>query len=109
MELTKAQEAYIPMSETAYYILLSLVEAMHGYGIMQLVEQVTDGRLRLGPGTLYGSLSRMEQDGLIQVVSEEDRRKVYVIKEAGVELLRRETERLAELLSNGKKRLEVMS
>lgn len=106
MKLTKAQLAYVPMSETAYYILLSLVQPLHGYGIMQHVEEITGGRIRLGAGTLYGSLSRMESDGLITVVSETDRRKVYRITAAGRELLGRELDRLEELLTNGRRRLE---
>lgn len=106
MTLSKVQAAYLPMSETAYYILLSLVEPMHGYGIMQLVEGITDGRLKLGPGTLYGSLSRMEKDGLIEVTAEEDRRKVYRITDSGLQLLQLEIERLGELFTNGQKRME---
>lgn len=103
---TKLQAAYLPMSETAYYILLSLVQPLHGYGIMQLVESVTQGRIRLGPGTLYGTLSRMEKDGLIESVAEEERRKIYHITPTGMDLLRLEMERLEELLTNGRKRLE---
>lgn len=105
-EVTKLQSAYLPMSETAYYILLSLVEPLHGYGIMQLVENVTKGRIRLGPGTLYGTLSRMEKDGLIESVAEVERRKIYQITAIGLELLRLEMDRLEELLTNGQKRLE---
>lgn len=107
MELTETQKAYMPMSETAYYILLSLNEPRHGYGIMQYVELITNDRLRLGPGTLYGSLSRMEKDGLIEVVAEEDRRKVYVITDDGRQVLRAELERLKELVANGIEVMEV--
>lgn len=107
MELTKEQRAYAPMSETAYYILLSLTEPRHGYGIMQHVEAITDGRLRLGAGTLYGSLSRMEKDRLIAVVAEEQRRKIYQINAAGKKLLQIEIGRLRELLTNGVKALGV--
>lgn len=95
------------MSESAYYILLSLTEPRHGYGIMQHVEGLTGGRLRLGAGTLYGSLSRMEKDGLIEVVAVEDRRKVYTITTAGRKLLRLELTRLEELVANGEKSKEV--
>lgn len=101
MELTKEQRAYVPMSETAYYILFSLTEPRHGYGIMQHVEVITNGRLRLGAGTLYGSLSRMEKDRLIDVVAEEQRRKIYQINAAGKALLQVEINRLQELLTNG--------
>lgn len=109
MKLTDVQEAYIPMSESAYYILLSLNEARHGYGIMQHVQSITNDRLRLGPGTLYGSLSRMEKDHLIEVVAEANRRKVYIITDAGREVLQVELNRLKELVANGTNVLEVPS
>lgn len=107
MKLTAVKQAYLPMSETAYYILLSLTAPRHGYGIMQHVENITGGRLVLGPGTLYGSLSRMEKDGLIRVAAEEERRKVYVITEAGRMVLQAELARLRELVANGVAALEV--
>lgn len=108
MNLTAAQQAYVPMSETAYYTLLSLTTPRHGYGIMQYVESITKGRLRIGPGTLYGSLSRMQQDDLIEAVAEEERRKIYEITSAGISLLRLELSRLHELYTNGTKHVEVL-
>lgn len=107
MELTNAQLAYLPMTETAYYTLLSLTEPRHGYGIMQHVEAITAGRVRIGAGTLYGSLSRMEQSRLIEVQSEVDRRKTYQLTKAGQRLLERELERLQELVANGTRQMEA--
>lgn len=107
MTLSDAQESYAPMSETAYYILLVLTEPRHGYGIMQYVEEITDGRLRIGPGTLYGTLSRMQQDGLIESAGEQERRKLYAVTDAGRRLLGTEIQRLRELLDNGMKHVEV--
>lgn len=109
MGLTPTQLAYLPMTETAYYTLLSLTEPRHGYGIMQHVGTLTAGRLRIGAGTLYGSLSRMERSGLIAVVSEVERRKTYAITPAGEALLGRELQRLEELVHNGRKVTEVKS
>ncbi len=109
MELTAAQLAYLPMTETAYYTLLSLTEPRHGYGVMQHVESITSGRLRIGAGTLYGTLSRMEQSGLITVVSEVERRKTYVVTPHGRSLLAREFARLEELVANGLKVQEANS
>lgn len=100
-ELTREQQAYLPMTEAAFYILLSLTEPRHGYGIMQHVEEMTAGRLRLGPGTLYGSLTRMQADKLIEPTAEIERRKIYSITPSGRELLRRELMRLRELYTNG--------
>ncbi|SDD82884.1 Transcriptional regulator PadR-like family protein [Paenibacillus sp. UNCCL117] len=88
---------YMPISETAYYILLSLTDKRHGYGIIQYVNVLTRGRIRLGAGTVYGSLARMEKDGLIQVVAEEERRKLYRISSAGADLLKLEIARVKEM------------
>jgi DNA-binding PadR family transcriptional regulator len=101
MDIERLRKEYLPMSETAYYTLLSLREVRHGYGIMQDVEAMTDGRIRLGAGTLYGSLSRMEKDQLIESAGEVDRRKLYRLTASGRALLKLEVERLKELYENG--------
>jgi len=100
MSLEKARNRYIPMSETMFYILLSLREARHGYAIMQHVKDLTDGRVVLGAGTVYSSLGKLEGDGLIETVSEEDRRKIYMITSVGSAILREEAARIAELYKN---------
>lgn len=103
MDIDELKFAYIPMSETAYYILLSLLEPRYGYGIMQHVEKITSGRIRLGAGTLYGSLSKMEKGGLIEMVMEEQKRKIYKITDAGCIILKTEIDRIGELYENGRK------
>ena len=100
MSLGKARERYIPMSETMFYILLSLREARHGYAIMQHVKDLTKGRITLGAGTVYSSLGKLEGDGLIKSVREEERRKIYIITPVGSEVLREEAGRIAELSKN---------
>ncbi len=97
----------LPLSETGYYILLSLRRERHGYGIMQDVESMTDGRLRIGAGTLYGTLGKMEKQGFIEATAVEDRRKLYQLTADGRELLRREIERLDELVRNARRSEEV--
>ena len=77
------RKVYVPMTETGFYILLCLGEENHGYGIIQRVEQLTGGEIRLSPGTMYGSLSKMERDGLIAFVREEEKRKLYRLTDAG--------------------------
>ena len=72
-----------PMSEAMYYILLALLHPVHGYGVMQRVRELSGGRLVLGPGTLYGILTRMHTEGYIRLESAEGRRRVYAITEAG--------------------------
>ena len=103
MKNDKSIQAYIPMSETAYYILLSLLwEERHGYAIMQHVEEETKGRIRLGAGTLYGTLSKMEKGGLIEVTAEAEKRKIYQITNFGKEVLFAEILRIRELCESSK-------
>jgi DNA-binding PadR family transcriptional regulator len=85
------------MTETGFYILYCLQSENHGYGIVQAVERLTDGELRLAPGTMYGSLSKMERDGLICFVREEEKRKLYIITELGREVLSLELARIRRL------------
>ena len=94
-----------PMSETAYYILLSLLEERHGYGIMQHVSAITDNRINLGAGTVYGTLGKLEKAKLILDTKEEDKRKYYKITREGKEVLNNEILRIKELYQNG---LEAM-
>ena len=91
------KKVYVPMTETAFYILLCLREPNHGYGIVQTVEKLTDGAIKLAPGTMYGSLSKMEKDGVIRFIREEDKRKIYKITSLGEEVLALEIKRI-ELL-----------
>ena len=91
------RKVYVPMTETAFYILLCLQTPNHGYGIVQTVERLTEGAIRLAPGTMYGSLSKMEKDGLIRFVREEEKRKIYEITDLGREVLQTEIARIERL------------
>lgn len=91
------KKVYVPMTETAFYILFCLQKPNHGYGIVQMVEGLTDGAVRLAPGTMYGSLAKMEKDGLIQFIREEDKRKIYQITDLGLEVLQIEVKRIERL------------
>ena len=91
------KKVYVPMTETAFYILLCLKQPNHGYGIVQTVEKLTDGAIRLAPGTMYGSLSKMEKDGLTRFVREEEKRKIYQITDLGLEVLQLELNRIERL------------
>ncbi len=95
------KKTYMPMTESAYYILLSLTEPRHGYGIILYVKEITDGRISLGAGTIYGTLTKFEKDRLIETAGEEDRRKLYKLTEDGVWLLEQELKRIDELYRNG--------
>ena len=97
------------LTEAVYYILLSLMQPMHGYGIMQNVERLSGGRLRLAAGTLYGAISTMLEKSWITALDNttDSRKKEYVITETGREILRAEYARLKELVDNGRTVLEV--
>ena len=94
------RKVYVPMTETGFYILLCLREESHGYNIIRKVEELTDGEIRISPGTMYGSLSKMEKDGLICFVREEEKRKIYRITELGSQVLALEMKRIERLYRN---------
>ena len=95
-----------PLPSAAFQILLALVgEDLHGYGIMRNVAEQTEGRMRLGPGTLYNSIRTLLEEDLIEEVEgqrapnvKDERRRYYRLTLAGRKLARSEAERLADLL-----------
>ena len=91
------------LTESTYYILLSLYEPRHGYGIMQQTEALSRGRVRLAPGTLYGALTALCGRGWIEPLPGEDgsRKKEYRLTPLGFTALCNEVERLRELVTNG--------
>ena len=91
-----------PMTEAMYYILLALLRPGHGYGMMQRIKELSGGRLEMGPGTLYGVLSRMNREGWIVLTGEEGRRKNYAITQAGKAALLTEYERIKRLAADGR-------
>ena len=95
------------LTEAVYYILLSLLEPLHGYGIIQNVEQLSGERVRLAAGTLYGAINTLLEKGWITALTGEadSRKKEYVITEIGRDMLQKELQRLTELLENGKRLL----
>lgn len=97
------------LTEAVYYILLSLMKPMHGYGIMQNVEQLSNGRVKLAAGTLYGAISSLLEKGWISALpgEKDSRKKEYQITAHGTQILESELLRLQELIDNGKHILEV--
>ena len=95
----------IALTESTYYILLSLVSPQHGYGIMQQAEELSKGRVRLAAGTLYGALSAMVDKGWIEQLPVESgsRKKEYQLTEKGRVVLEKEVDRLRELADNGER------
>jgi DNA-binding PadR family transcriptional regulator len=100
-----------PLPQTAFQILLALAgEDLHGYGIMRRVEDQTEGKLRIGPGTLYSSIQTLVDGVLIEELDEtrapdsgDERRRYYRLTSEGRRVARAEAERLAELLRTARK------
>lgn len=92
----------IALTEATYYILLSLYEPRHGYGIMQMAQQLSGGRVRLAAGTLYGALNSLCEKGWIELLPPTgDRKKEYKLTQAGLDVLKSEIRRLTQLVENG--------
>lgn len=90
-----------PMTEAMYYVLLALMTPNHGYSLMSEITKVSNGRVNMGPGTLYGVLARIQTEGLIALSEDDGRRKVYVITDDGRKALRNEYSRLVSLVRDG--------
>lgn len=98
----RLKRIYLPMSETGFYILFCLQEEMHGYSITQKVKEMTHDEINISAGTMYGSLSKMEKDGLIEFVKEDGKRKMYRISTIGQTILTSEMKRIERLYNNMK-------
>lgn len=98
----------IVLTEAYYYILLSLFKPLHGYGIMKKIAKLSDGRVMLAAGTLYGALSKLEQNQWIKAlpVNNFDCKKQYLITPKGKEIVINELKRLEELVNNGQQIIE---
>lgn len=90
-----------PMTEAMYYILLALINPNHGYQLMAAIEQVSNGRIKMGPGTLYGVLTRLQKEELIVILNDDGRRKTYAITEDGRIALKAEYKRLKNMIEDG--------
>jgi DNA-binding PadR family transcriptional regulator len=95
----------LALTEAVFYILLSLQKPLHGYGIIQNVEEMSHGRVKLAAGTLYGALNSLVEKGWIDALPEnpESRKKEYMITKSGLAVLKEELARLSELVDNGKR------
>ena len=98
-------EKETPLTEAFYYILLALRKPNHGYGVIQEIEELTGGRVVLGPGTLYGALQTMQKREWIRIYSQDTesrKKKEYIITDLGRAAFEAEKSRLEELLSNAR-------
>ncbi|OGN94375.1 MAG: PadR family transcriptional regulator [Chloroflexi bacterium RBG_13_50_21] len=92
---------YLPLTESTYYILFALAEPLHGYGVMQKVERLSEGTVKIGPGTLYGAFQVLEKEKLIVKVGEKERRKIFALTEKGRQVLKEQINRLRIMVHRG--------
>jgi len=102
--MNKEVKKYSPLTETTFYILISLLEPLHGYGVITKVEKMTSGRVKLAAGTLYGAFNILLKNGLIERSGEDPenpRRIIYQITLLGKELIDYEIKRLRAMVEDG--------
>lgn len=93
------RDKHLPLTETVYYILLALLQPAHGYLIMQKVEELSNGEVRMAAGTLYGAIENLLKLKYIQPIkSDDNRRKVYVITDEGTKILHHDFERMNNMI-----------
>lgn len=99
-EVLMRRDKNLPLTETVYYILLALTEPTHGYVLMQKVEELSDGEVRLAAGTLYGAIENLlKKSFIVSMPSNDPRRKVYAISESGTEILKADCERMTHMIN----------
>lgn len=101
-----AREQYQSLTEQMYYILLALLEPRCGVDISVKAEQISRGRIQIGPGTLYTLLGKFEEEEMIREVHSQGRRRYYQITQKGRDMLQKEYERLQLLVEEGRMYLE---
>ena len=112
-DVARDVSSYVPLKSRAFHMMLVLADGdRHGYAIKQEVEELTDGVLRLGPGTLYESIQRLEKQGLIEESphrpdADEDhsQRRYYRLTPIGRRVLEAEVERLGSVLEHARARV----
>ena len=110
MKKNRSPEDFLPLTPATFHILLALADReRHGYDIMREVDERTERKVRLGPGTLYGSIKRLLSDGLVQELDErpdpeldDERRRYYQLTDFGLRVATAEAERLAQLVKAAK-------
>lgn len=97
------------LTESVFYILLRLHRPAHGYALMKDIAEMTNGRVNIGAGSLYGALDTLQKKGWIKALDEHprDRKIEYIITETGKQFLEKELIRLEEMLQNAKEMKEA--
>ena len=101
-------QKHIPLTETMFLVLLTMLEENYGYKVSQEVEEITNGRIILGPGTLYGAINNLNKKGWIELVDKDDSgKKVYIATDIGRELVLLEINRMKNLVLKGEKKFKM--
>lgn len=103
-----SREQLQTLTEPMYYILLALTDECCGVDIMDKVSKISNGRVAVGPGTLYAMLARFTELGIIRQTASDGRRKSYIITETGKAELNKEYQRLKTMVADGENALNVM-
>jgi len=98
-----ARKKFETLTEQMFYILLSLEEEYCGIDVMDKIQQITNGRISVGSGTLYTIIGEFEKNGLIRETAVEGRKRSYIITQEGQKILRNEISRLSQQLDDYKK------
>lgn len=101
-----AREQFQNLTEPMYYILIALLEEKCGVDIMQAVGEISNGRVKVGPGTLYALLGKFEKENMIRETEVQGRRRSYIITDKGREILFEEYRRLITMVKDGKEYME---
>lgn len=97
------------LTDSNYYILLTLVEPIHGYGIMQKVQELSQGQFIIGPASLYTIIKKLLSADLIELItSEDERKKIYILTTKGKELLKKDIDRRISMVEHGKEALKYL-
>lgn len=96
------------LTEPMYYVLLCLRTPLHGYGIMQRIDEITKGRLKVGPGTLYNLISRFENEKIVEIFHSIGMKKTYQLTEKGMKIFEEERKRLKLMVMDGEIRMEEL-
>jgi DNA-binding PadR family transcriptional regulator len=93
------REKHLPLTETTFYILLALIQPSHGYAVMQKIEEMSEGQVRIAAGTLYGALENLvRQKQITPVRSDDPRRKSYAITDLGRKILKADCQRMEHMV-----------
>ncbi|MDP4087941.1 MAG: PadR family transcriptional regulator [Bacillota bacterium] len=97
------------LTDSTYYILLSLVSPMHGYGIMQKVKELSEGQMIIGPASLYTIVKKLQDAGLIKLLDDdEERKKTYGLTQGGKEILKKDIKRRTAMVEHGIEALKYL-